>query len=514
LCVLPKIRTSPNRTSLNSFSRYACVYRPGVKTLWHKLPTRHRGTDLRAAHSNLLLLPWPLRVRESDFRAVEGSVQTLSRQLIGCFEFAPKEKLDLDLVSRMIVAGQDEVDSVDVVVLPESAIGESEIDDLEAILERHGVTMLITGVRSSKPGRPPGNWVHIGTSPRIQVGEQAPTSSGERWFHVRQNKHHPWSLDEAQIEQYHLGGTLHPRIRWTEAMDVPRRVVQFIELGEHATLASLVCEDLAQIDDVAEVIRSVGPTAVITLLLDGPQLTSRWAARYASVLADDPGSAVMTLTSFGMAQRSRPQGRSPSPVIALWKDPVRGAREIALEAGAQGVILTVCGDRVARGSADGRCPADNAIDWFDVAVHQVRASTAGLEHPAHPLGTQTSRVLETEDLTVLTGWAQAVAEGLAYAPEHAPALLAEAKAGAAWRLTLGLAEPSAQLCKSIDCIDRIVRTATSPGSPPTFDAALAALGEDPPGEERLDRLARRVLRSTLEQSLARRAMEASENERP
>ena len=104
---------------------------------------------------------------------------------------------------------------------------------------------------------------------------------------------------------------------------------------------SLVCEDLAQNDDVAEVIRSIGPTIVSTALLDGPQLTSRWSARYASVLADDPGSAVMTLTSFGMAQRSRPSGHESSPVIALWKDPAQGTREISLEPGAQGVLLTI-----------------------------------------------------------------------------------------------------------------------------------------------------------------------------
>ena len=91
-------------------------------------------------------------------------------------------------------------------------------------------------------------------------------------------------------------------------MDVARRTVQFIELGEELTLACLVCEDLAQNDDVAEVIRSVGPTLVVTPLLDGPQLTVRWAARYASVLADDPGSVVATLSAYGMVQRCRPYG--------------------------------------------------------------------------------------------------------------------------------------------------------------------------------------------------------------
>ena len=100
--------------------------------------------------------------------------------------------------------------------------------------------------------------------------------------------------------------------------------MQFVELAE-ITQALLVCEDLAQNDPVAQLIRSVGPTVVICVLLDGPQLTSRWAARYASVLADDPGSAVLTVAPLGMVERSRPVGRHPSRVIALWKDSEHGS---------------------------------------------------------------------------------------------------------------------------------------------------------------------------------------------
>jgi hypothetical protein len=136
-------------------------------------------------------------------------------------------------------------------------------------------------------------------------------SVGEQWVHISQAKHHRWSLDDGQIRQYHLSGALHPHVRWWEAAEVLRRSVQFVELGDEVTLASLVCEDLAQTDDVAAVIRAVGPMIVVTPLLDGPQLGSRWAARYASVLADDPGSAVLTLTSFGRRHtRSR---SSPAP---------------------------------------------------------------------------------------------------------------------------------------------------------------------------------------------------------
>ena len=76
--------------------------------------------------------------------------------------------LDLDLVDRVLVAAKDEVDSVDVVVLPESAVDEGQIAALEALLGRHGVFGLIAGVRQrpEQPGQLPANWVHIAQSRR------------------------------------------------------------------------------------------------------------------------------------------------------------------------------------------------------------------------------------------------------------------------------------------------------------------------------------------------------------
>ena len=172
--VLPKIRTPP--TGGASFSRYACVYRPGLETRWHKLPARHRGTDPQAEHAHLLLLPWPLRVRESDFRAVEGSVQRLAKEPFGFFEFAPEERLDLDLVDRMLIAARDEVGRVDVVLLPESAVEESELDALEAVLARHGVVYLQAGIRkrSPRPGGLGSNQMHIGVNSRLRKGWARP----------------------------------------------------------------------------------------------------------------------------------------------------------------------------------------------------------------------------------------------------------------------------------------------------------------------------------------------------
>jgi hypothetical protein len=452
-------------------------------------------------------------VRASDFRAVEGSVQRSAKEPFGFFEFAPQERLDLDLVARLIIAARDEAGSVDGVMLPEAAVDERDVSDLEAVLDRHGVIMLITGVRqaSTRPGQFTGNWVHIGTSPRLEKAGALPSTTSEQWFHVRQNKHNRWSLDEGQIFQYHLGSSLHPDIRWWEAMDVPRRALQFIEHGDEITLVTLVCEDLAQMDELAAVIRSVGPTVVFAPLLDGPQLSSRWSARYASVLADDPGSAVLTLSSFGMVQRCRPNGRALSTVVGLLKDPVRGVREIPLEAGAQGVLLTVCGARTSRRTADGRWPIDNVTTYFDVAVSQVRASSVGNAPSNSTSGTPAPRLLESEELTILTGWAEAVAEMFVCAPEQVDDVLADAGEGSSWRAALGIAEPSPQLGKAIHSLARAIRSVASKGRAPNLDVLGFSCQEDKRDEDGLDRLASQVLRTTLEQLRTRQAAEQTGN---
>jgi len=89
---------------------------------------------------------------------------------------------------------------------------------------------------------------------------------------------------------------------------------------------------------------------VIALLMDGPQLGFRWAGRYASVLADDPGSSVLSVTSLGMVSRTQP----PSRVVALWKDMQRGLRELRLDEGASALYLTIAPEWTEEWSADAR----------------------------------------------------------------------------------------------------------------------------------------------------------------
>jgi hypothetical protein len=503
LRVLPVVRTPP--TGRPAFSRYACVQAPPIDARWHKLPARHPGTGLRSEYATMLLLPWPLTVRAADFHPVADPLRRPHKDPFGFFEFAPPEPLDLALLDRVLVAAREEVNGIDVVVLPESAIDASEIDDLEALLDRHGVVFLHTGVRerSADPNRLPSNWMHAGVNPKLQKGASLPGySAGDGWFHVRQNKHHRWSLDESQINQYHLGSILHPHIRWWEAMEIPRRALQFIEVAE-LTIVSLVCEDLAESDSVAELVRSVGPTVVLAGLLDGPQLTSRWAARYASVLADDPGSAVLTVSPLGMVERSRPHDRNASRVVALWKDPYTGVREIVLEPGAHGIVLTVFMDRATRRSADGRWPVDNGTSCSAAAVYQVRAAETGSGLPLTRSAPPTAQVLEGEELTILTAWAEAISEVLAYAPDDLDAMLSEARPGASWRAGLGLPEPSALLSAAIESLSQRATTVGGLSGPSRFGALCRAARNSPPGESDLDRLTRLVLLAMLEQRQTR-----------
>ncbi|HLM06397.1 MAG TPA: hypothetical protein VK402_14560 [Blastococcus sp.] len=482
LRVLPKVRTPPGGISFRSLSRYACLRGPEVDVAWRKVPARRSGVAQQ--RSNVLLMPWPLRVRQRDFRPLPGSVQRTQDEPFGTFEFAPAEQFDLGLVERILRGALDEVDRVDAVVFPESCVPVGELGAVESLLGRYGVGVLLAGARETTTAtdQPPANWVHLG----VHIGGG--------WAHYRQNKHHRWFLDDSQINNYHLAGALHPSVRWWEAMAVPRRSLQFLELSEGLTVVAVVCEDLARLDEVAELIRDVGPTLVVTILLDGPQLASRWTARYASVLADDPGTAVLTLTSHGMVQRSRPVGAPPSNVVALWKDPTRGLREISLGSGAPAVLMSMAVTRARRRCADGRTPLDNATGLVVAGVHDVVPAQEVVPH-AGVERTVSGSALDAVDLTIVTSWADAVAEALEHSPEHVDELVAEVRPEAGWRRDLDLPEPSQRLAHALTALGDAVAGVHGPARD---EALLHALREGSADGDAPVALARAALRVALE----------------
>lgn len=156
--------------------------------------------------------------------------------------------------------------------------------------------------------------------------------------------------------QYGLGSCLDVASNWWEHISITNRELYFVVLDNWLTICPLICEDLARQDPVGELVRAVGPNLVIALLMDAPQLASRWPARYATVRADDPGSSVLTLTSLGMAELSRPPaGSVASKAIALWKDARSGeAISIELPKDKQGAVLSLSRVFVKEYAADGR----------------------------------------------------------------------------------------------------------------------------------------------------------------
>ena len=344
--ILPKTHLSQGGVNLRSISRYLSSHVNPVGVSWHRIPLgdmterKRTGTTWR-----ILLLPWPLEVSDSDFGPSARPVLSMDPDTVGWFKFDPQRTLDLSYVRGALESALDRGAPVHAVVLPEAAALPEEIEPLEEILLDYGAIFLATGVREppESPTQLGRNYAHLGLW------------NGEVWTRLRADKHHRWCLDASQITQYGLSDVLTPEKLWWDAISIPRRSVSILDLGGGTTCSVLICEDLARLDEVAEVLRYVGPSLVIALLLDGPQLATRWSSRYASVLADDPGSAVLTLTSLGMATRSHCAGESGSRVIALWKDPERGLREIGLEEGANAVLVTLGELRKTVWTADGRC---------------------------------------------------------------------------------------------------------------------------------------------------------------
>jgi hypothetical protein len=166
-----------------------------------------------------------------------------------------------------------------------------------------------------------------------------------------------------------------------EEININRRECGFVVFRRIGSVVTPVCEDLARIDPVQTVIRGIGPTLVVALLMDGAQLEKRWSGRYATVLADDPGSAVLTLTSLGLLRRSVSEaGKPPSREIGLWKGAEGLARELTLPEQHHALLLTLSTDRRTNCTLDGRSDEGWTIGLLLSKVsHQ--ASTTALVGP-------------------------------------------------------------------------------------------------------------------------------------
>ena len=294
---------------------------------------------------NVLVLPWPYDVRPSQFRLNERlptEMGTMSNDFgFFTYESRPAGRSLIPGLRKLLKEAKTDCGRISMVVLPELALSVRDATSVRELLSEHEC-VLITGVGAAG----------LSGYQRGNNGVQLYTPGLKP---VEQEKHHRWKLDSSQIMQYSLGNSLYHAKVWWEHIDLSTRRLSFVRLAPWLNICALICEDLARPDPAGDIVRAVAPNLVVSLLMDGPQLVSRWASRHAATLAEDPGSSVLTVTSLGMSRLSRPiTGPSRDRVIALWKEEGAGAVEIELPNDCRAVVLSVSMKACRDWSADGR----------------------------------------------------------------------------------------------------------------------------------------------------------------
>jgi len=404
--VLPKMRVPQVGLTLRSLSHHL-AFIPGshVVTRWMSpftdFPANVKGS------LNLVVLPWPLHVSPRQFEVEPGLGASKNPGQPGYFVLKrPSFSGHLDTpssdgsmasteegsrradwarhIQHAVQSARSQLGSVHGLIMPEASLSPAEFDALtDLLLEEDAgsglgdVLFLVCGVHGVESGPNVVNQVRYWFRDPLPMG--IPKASASPLKPI-QGKHHRWKLDPQQVLQYGLGSSLALDKSWWESHLIPSRQLYFVALADWLSFCTVICEDLARQDPVAQVIRSVGPNLVIALLADGPQIETRWSARYASVLADDPGASVLTVTSLGLAEASRPrfQKTTKSRVVGLWRDSASGqAFELELPPGANGLALTLCRDFQREWSCDGR--SDGGM-----ASHLRLASCTPLPQESHP----------------------------------------------------------------------------------------------------------------------------------
>jgi hypothetical protein len=375
--VLPKMHTPQKGLNARSLSMFLAIHEGAeVTPQW----VQAARADADNPTVNLLLVPWPLRVVPSQFREsqpVEHEMANMSEEDFGYFCFATdgNEPDFAERIGLLLEQATQEVGPIDMVVFPELALTEKQFAAVTRRLAKYNV-LVLAGV-----GRPSAHAVHALNEVRVYVPSLNLFS---------QAKHHRWKLDRPQIQQYGVGGSLELSRAWWEHVKLGDRRLFFFSILSNLTLCVLICEDLARPDPVGDLVRAVGPDLVIALLMDGPQISGRWAARHATTLADDPGSSVLCLTSLGMSEISRPAAgtQDRGRVVVLWKDGT-DMRQFELPARKDAMVLSLCAQDADEWSADGRqalcgCPSLSGVHFMKIPDAPTKKATSGKKRTRKP----------------------------------------------------------------------------------------------------------------------------------
>jgi hypothetical protein len=380
-CVMPKTRTAVSGCTLRSASHNLALLPPSgvVRARWNPTPASSPGTVNHNSHSfNLLIIPIPYKIECKDFvdkgsLEMENLMEGEDGPRAGLFGMEQSWLPDNDdeaqqtafcqFIINLIRQAQSNINKVDGVVFPELALNEPLYNKLVQLLlneEDLDIEILVAGV------------FYPHKKDRNQFKNYAVTTvfgldkDGEKdvFYSAPQPKHHRWKLDKGQITQYSLGDALNPELDWWEHANIRSREMHFFLIRQGACFTTLICEDLARADPGQQVIRSIGPNLVIALLMDGPQLASRWPGRYAMGLADDPGSSTLSVTSLGLINRSNNLHKTNSRTIALWRDPGGETRELDLPNNAKALLLTLTKRSTTEYTIDGRSDLHQAYQFI------------------------------------------------------------------------------------------------------------------------------------------------------
>jgi len=364
--VLPKSITSSVGCTIRSLSHYLALMPPSsvLQPSWilssRKVLSQESTAPATAQDIRLLLVPFPFTIHASSFE-LSSPRQPMGHNHVPAYfaliqrwlEYEGKpltgQALADDLILPLIQQCMKETGKApNGVVLPECALTSELAGELVRALAKTGIEFLITGVLDYRDGK----YFNRALTCAIQADGSVAIEE--------QNKHHRWRLDRGQTDRYGLRFDEDPsNDKWWEDIDVSQRRLPFFALRKDMSLATLICEDLARTDPAMTAIRAVGPNLVVALLMDGPQLAVRWPGRYATVLAEDPGSAVLSFTCAAMVDRSNWLEAKPARSIGLWRDGAGRTQEIGLPANAQGVVLTLQSKAKHQNTLDNR--SDNSL---------------------------------------------------------------------------------------------------------------------------------------------------------
>lgn len=387
--VLPKSSVPQVGCALRNLTHHiAMVDYPAISSKWRPIFSGPKAPEHTGDNFSVLLIPFPYFIDDGAFRpAVPRSTRRTNGQSgDALFDVEPIWIKDTNgevqnlvrFCANLIRESEKKCQTVSMIVLPELALRYDQARQLAKLLARQCPTieMVVCGTVSETNVEPvsessafeserqgvqeqEATEFRMGAAPEIAKASRNVAATflirdGEIYDKFTQSKHHRWKIDEFQMMQYGLAADLGMGRNWWENSNIEDRSIDFLVFREGTSMSVLVCEDLARFEPVHPIIQSIGPNLLVALLMDGPQLKDRWPGRYATVLGDDPGCSVITLTSVGMIRRSTQVGDSPIRTIGLWKEPGRPSQELTLSPGADGMVLNLQFEFESERTLDGR----------------------------------------------------------------------------------------------------------------------------------------------------------------